>query len=413
MNDALHNWDRIIVHADMDSFYASVEQLDNPGLRGRPVLVGSSSGRGVVLTASYEARPFGVGSAMPMVQARRLCPDALVVPPRFKRYQELSTVIMAVFSDFSPIVEPLSLDEAFLEMTGSEGLFGEPKNMGRQLKEAVKSATQGLTVSVGVSGTKYVAKVASGFAKPDGLTVVAPTAARRWLAPLPVSKLWGAGKKNQTRLAEIGLKTIGDVANTKPSFLVEQLGNVGSHFYSLSHAEDMREVESQHTAKSIGSEHTLDRDTRNPREIKNYLRRSTDTIARRLRNKGLIAAGIRIKLKTSEFQLLTRQEHFDKPTDVADVLYKKVNVLLSAFPHSGPFRLVGVTAFDLRATKDPLQLSLLNCDGRERRLESTLDKIVERFGEDAVQRAGDPKTTLGADLAANMDFLDKKGIGEP
>jgi DNA polymerase-4 len=406
MNNALHNWDRIVIHADMDSFYAAVEQLDDPGLQGHPILVGSNSGRGVVLTASYEARPFGVGSGMPMAQAQRLCPDALIVPPRFKRYQELSTIIMTVFSDFSPIVEPLSLDEAFLEMTGSEGLFGEPKNMGRQLKEAVKTATQGLTISVGISGSKYVAKVASGFAKPDGLTVVPPTAARRWLAPLPVSKLWGAGKKTQTRFAAMGLKTIGDVANSNPSLLVKQLGNAGSHFYSLSCAKDARKVKRQHTAKSIGSEHTLDRDTRHPRKIKNYLRRSADAVARRLRNKGLIAAGVRVKLKTSEFQLLTRQEHFDEPTDVADILYKKASVLLSAFQHSGPFRLVGVTAFDLRTVKGPLQLSLLKRDGRERRLESTLDKIAERFGEDVVHRAGDPKTTLGADLVANLDFLD-------
>jgi DNA polymerase-4 len=342
-----------------------------------------------------------------MVQARRLCPDALIVSPRFKRYQELSSIIMAVFSDFSPIVEPLSLDEAFLEMTGSEGLFGEPKNMGRQLKEAVKSATQGLTVSVGISDTKYVAKVASGFAKPDGLTIVPPTTACKWLAPLPVSKLWGAGQKTQALFAKMGLKTIGDVANSNPSLLVKQLGNAGSHFYSLSRGEDFRKVDNQHTAKSIGSEHTLDRDTRNPREIKSYLRRSADAIARRLRNKGLIAAGVRVKLKTSGFQILTRQEHFDEPTDIADVLYRKANVLLSAFQHSGPFRLVGVTVFALRPTKGPLQLSLLNRDGRNRRLESTLDKIAERFGEDAVHRAGDPKTALGADLVANLDFLDK------
>ena len=159
-------WERIVAHADMDAFYAAVEQLDDPALRGRPILVGPDSDRGVVLTASYEARPFGVGSAMPMARARRRCPDALIVPARFERYQELSTVIMEVFSRFSPVVEPLSLDEAFLEMTGAEGLFGDPESMGRQLKEAVTDATGGLTVSVGLSATKYVAKVASGFSKP-------------------------------------------------------------------------------------------------------------------------------------------------------------------------------------------------------------------------------------------------------
>jgi DNA polymerase-4 len=193
----------------MDAFYAAIEQLDDPALRGRPVLVGPPSERGVVLTASYEARPYGVGSAMPMAKARRLCPHAMIIPPRFERYQEVSRKIMAVFSDFSPEVEALSLDEAFLDMTGSEQLFGDPQSIGRRLKDAVREATGGLTASVGLSGTKYVAKVASACLKPDGLTVVLPDEARAWLAPLPVSWLWGAGPKTQTRLYQIGLRTIG------------------------------------------------------------------------------------------------------------------------------------------------------------------------------------------------------------
>ena len=242
MSRHLQDWDRIVAHADMDSFYAAVEQLDDPALRGRPVLVGPDSGRGVVLTASYEARPFGVGSAMSMAQARRLCPEAVIVPPRFKRYQALSKIIMAVFSDFSPIVEPLSLDEAFLEMTGAEGLFGDPEDMGRRVKAAVREATGGLAVSVGLSGTKYVAKVASDFSKPDGLTVVPPASAREWLAPLPVSKLWGAGRKTQARLETFGFRTIGDIADADPAFLVDRLGKMGAHFFSLAHAKDPRRV---------------------------------------------------------------------------------------------------------------------------------------------------------------------------
>ena len=411
MNHALHDWDRIVAHADMDSFYAAVEQLDDPDLRGRPILVGPDSDRGVVLTASYEARPFGVGSAMPMAQARRLCPDALIVPPRFRRYQELSTIIMAVFSDFSPVVEPLSLDEAFLEMTGSEGLFGGPEAMGRRLKEAVRAATGGLSASVGVSGTKYVAKVASGFSKPDGLTVVPPAGAREWLAPLPVSRLWGAGKKTQARLEELNLRTIGDVARADPSFLIDHLGSAGSRFYSLSHARDPRRVESRREAKSIGSERTLSRDIRHPREIENHLRRSADAIARRLRAKGCVAAGVRVKLKTSAFQLLTRQAQLSEPTDVADVLYSRGVGLLPSFQHPGPFRLVGMAAFDLTTTGGPSQMDLLNRGGRERRLESTLDRIAERFGEDAIHRAGDLGSSPG--LAPNLDFLTKGGIDDP
>ncbi|HVS23171.1 MAG TPA: DNA polymerase IV, partial [Gammaproteobacteria bacterium] len=201
------DWPRVIVHADMDAFYAAIEQLDDPALRGRPLLIGPPSARGVVLTASYEARPFGVGSAMPMARARRLCPQALVVPPRFERYQEVSQSIMELFASFSPSVEPLSLDEAFLDMTGSERLFGSPEEIGRRLKQAVRDATGGLTASVGISGTKYVAKVASGHAKPDGLTIVAPADAADWLAPQPVRNLWGAGPKTVERLERLGLAT--------------------------------------------------------------------------------------------------------------------------------------------------------------------------------------------------------------
>ena len=177
-------WARIVAHADMDAFYAAIEQLDDPALQGRPVLVGPRSDRGVVLTASYEARPYGVGSAMPMAKARRMCPSAIIIPPRFDRYQEVSETIMKVFSNFSPDVEALSLDEAFLDMTGSEQLFGDPKSIGRRLKTAIREATGGLTASVGLSATKYVAKVASACQKPDGLTVVPPEEAKAWLAPL-------------------------------------------------------------------------------------------------------------------------------------------------------------------------------------------------------------------------------------
>ena len=189
------SWPRIVMHADMDAFYAAVEQMDDPSLRGRPILVGSPSARGVVLTASYEARPFGVGSAMPMARARKLCPDALIVPPRFERYREVSASVMQTFGDFSPDVEAISLDEAFLDMSGAENIFGPPEMMGRKLKEAVREGTGGLKVTVGISGTKYVAKVASGYKKPDGLTIVPQNEAKAWLAPLPISYLWGVGKK--------------------------------------------------------------------------------------------------------------------------------------------------------------------------------------------------------------------------
>src|SRR5262245_19661283 len=235
-------WPRIIVHADMDAFYAAVEQLDDPSLRGKPLLIGPNSNRGVVLTASYEARPFGVASAMPMARARQMCPQALIVPPRFERYQEISQQVMTVFADFSPDVEAISLDEAFLEMSGAEHIFGGPEAMGRKLKDAVRAAT-GLTVSVGVAATKYVAKVASDFGKPDGLVVVPPQITVSWLAPLSVARLWGAGPKTQQRLIAQGFTTIGQIASADPEDLKRRFGGMGQRFHQLARGEDPRHVD--------------------------------------------------------------------------------------------------------------------------------------------------------------------------
>jgi DNA polymerase-4 len=251
----------------MDAFYAAIEQMDDPRLRGRPVLVGPDSDRGVVLTASYEARPDGVGSAMPMAVARRRCPDAVIVPPRFERYREVSRSIMAVFASFSPRVEALSLDEAFLDMSGAEPVFGAPARIGRLLKGAVRDATGGLTVSVGLSATKFVAKVASDYAKPDGLTVVPPEEAERWLAPLPVSVLWGAGPKTQAALRGLGLNTLGDVARDGGGSLLGRFGKLGARFARLARGDDPRDVAAERESKSLSSELTLAEDIASPRDI--------------------------------------------------------------------------------------------------------------------------------------------------
>ena len=289
------------------------------------MLVGPRSDRGVVLTASYEARPYGVGSAMPMAKARRMCPTAIIIPPRFDRYQEVSETIMRVFSNFSPGVEALSLDEAFIDMTGCEQLFGNPKCIGSRLKAAVREATGGLTASVGVSATKYVAKVASACQKPDGLTVVRPEDAKAWLAPFPVSA-YGVPAKAQARLHELGLHTIGDVAEAEPLFLSAKLGSAALHFYALAQAEDPRPVIGRRTSKSVGSEHTLDKDVREKADIKYHLRRSADTIGRRLRKKGYVAFGVGVKLKTADFQILTRQHRLREPTDVAETSIRSASI---------------------------------------------------------------------------------------
>ena len=390
----------------MDAFYAAIEQLDDPTLRGKPLLVGPSSARGVVLTASYEARPYGVGSAMPMAQARRMCPSAIIVPPRFDRYQEVSQTIMAVFSNFSPEVEALSLDEAFLDMSGSEGLFGEPECIGRRLKAAIRDATGGLTASVGLSATKYVAKVASGFRKPDGLTVVSPEEAKAWLAPLPVSWLWGAGPKTQARLHELGLHTIGEVANADPRFLSAKLGSAGLHFYTLAHAEDPRSVVGRRVSKSIGSEHTLDEDIYKKADIKLHLRRSADIIGRRLRKKGYAACGAGIKLKTFDFKILTRRRQLSEPTDVTESLYSVCLNLLEHIDHPGPFRLVGLVAYDLVELDSLMQLDLFGTLAPRRRLDFAIDGLADRYGIDVVYRADAPPSAMR--LAPTIDFLDDR-----
>lgn len=401
-------WPRIIAHADMDAFYAAIEQLDDPSLRGQPLLVGPPSARGVVLTASYEARPYGVGSAMPMATARRMCPSAVIVPPRFDRYQEVSAKIMSVFANFSPDVEALSLDEAFLDMTGSEQLFGDPKSIGRRLKEAVREVTGGLMASVGLSATKYVAKVASACRKPDGLTVVPPEEAKAWLAPLPVSWLWGAGPKTQARLHLLGLHTIGDVADADVKLLSTKLGSAGLQFHTLAQAEDPRPVIGRRASKSVGSEHTLDEDVRDKADIKLHLRRSADTIGRRLRKKNYAAFGVGVKLKTADFQIVTRQHRLSEPTDVAERLYSVGVALLNHVDHPGPFRLVGLVAYDLVDINNLVQLDLFSAFARQRQLEVAIDGLAERFGTTVVYRADDLSKAPGTRLAPTLDFLDDR-----
>ena len=397
------DWPRIVVHADMDAFYAAVEQLDNPELRGKPILVGPNSNRGVVLTASYEARPYGVGSAMPVAEARRRCPQAIMVPPRFERYEALSGEIMDIFGDFSPHVEAISLDEAFLDMSGAERLFGPPVAIGRQIKERVRKAT-GLNVSVGVASTKYVAKVASAHDKPDGLTVVPPTGAVGWLAPLPVSRLWGAGPKTVPRLLELGLATIGDVANADAAFLVERLGATGAHFYELAHARDPRRVRGSRAAKSIGSDRTLGEDISQPEEIERHLRRAAERIARRVRAKGYLARGIRVRLKTNRFEMLTRQRLLTTPSDLGSEYLGVARSLLGEFDHPGPFRLVGMAAYDLSWRTAPRQLDLFE-DHARHELDLAIDRLIERFGRDVVMRARDLGQRGVNANGVNLDFL--------
>ncbi len=407
-------WPRVIVHADMDAFYAAIEQHDDPKLRGKPVLVGPRSMRGVVLTASYEARPAGVGSAMPMALARRRCPDAIVVPPRFDRYREISRIVMRTFGDFSPDVEPISLDEAFLDMTGAEQIFGAPDVIGRKLKTAIEEATGGLTVSVGISATKYVAKVASGHMKPDGLTIVPGTEARAWLAPQPISVLWGVGPKTRARLAGLGLVTVGDVARIGLARLEAELGKTGRHFFELSEGRDPRRVESARRAKSMSSERTLTADVRMAREIRPYVRQAAGVVARRLRDKAQAARGVRLKLKTHDFRILTRQRRLDAATSATRIIEEAAQSLLREIDDSGPFRLIGVSVYDIDANasgghEEQLDLLTDRSASADRsageRLDAVLDALQRKFGPGTIQRASDlaSRTVFKDDV--DLDYL--------
>ena len=343
---------------------------------------------------------------MPMALARRKCPNALIIPPRFDRYQQVSKMIMGAFADFSPLVEALSLDEAFLDMTGSEELFGAPELIGHRLKVAIRDVTGGLTASVGLSATKYVAKIASAFHKPDGLTVVPPEGAKAWLAPFPVSRLWGVGPKTQDRLHQLGLRTIGSVAGADPKFLSAKLGSAGLHFYTLARAVDPRPVLGSRMSKSIGSENTLDRDVSEKPDIKFHMRRSADVIGRRLRQKNYLASGVGLKLKTARFQLISRRHRLGEPTDVAQKLYSVGVDLLKNVDHAGPFRLIGLVAYDLVGHDDFAQPDLFNTLGRHRQLEVAIDRLAERFGINIVQRAGDLDQRAEMRLAATLYHLD-------
>jgi DNA polymerase-4 len=379
-------WSRIIFHADMDAFFAAVEQRDRPELRGVPVIVGGPVKRGVVSAASYEARRFGVHSAMPMAEAVRRCPDAAVLPPDFARYAESSDRIMAVFRRFSPLVEPLSLDEAFLDMTGTAALFGAPESAARRLKREVREATGGLTVSVGASCTKYVAKVASDYRKPDGMTIVPPGEVTSFLWPLPVSRMWGVGAKTAPRFEALGLATLGDVAHASIELLEAELGSLGPHAWRLANGIDDRPVVPERDARSIGSETTLADDVTGEAAVAGLLEKLADRVARRLRREGLVAGGVRVKLKTDAFRLHTRQARLSAPADTAEALCAAACGLLPEFDIRERFRLVGIAAYDLAGVEDGRQLDLF-ADARierARRLERTVDAVRERFGHGAI-----------------------------
>ena len=393
---------RIILHADMDAFYASIEQRDRPELRGRPVVIGGLGPRGVVSTASYEARPFGVHSAQPTAQARRLCPDAVYLTPRMEHYVSVSRQVREVFDGFTDLVEPLSLDEAFLDVSGSTRLFGDGVAIAERLRAQVLERT-GLTVSVGVAANKYVAKVASDLDKPDGLTHVPAGQEAAFLAPLPVGRLWGAGKATQARLGALGLRTLGDVQRRSEAELVAALGDAsGRHFFRLCRGQDERPVVPDRDPKSVSRETTFGQDVADDARLRDVLLELAEDVGRRLRKQGLAGRTVRLKLRYPPFETHSRQVRLPAPTDEDLVLFRAARGLLEALrPPGKPVRLIGVGAADLGpAGEKQVQGDLFAAaEGPEpggEVVDRTLDAIRDRFGSGAAGRAG-PSDAGGAD----------------
>ncbi|MBS2026020.1 MAG: DNA polymerase IV, partial [Deltaproteobacteria bacterium] len=337
---------RAILHVDMDAFYASVEQRDDPSLRGKPVAVGGPSRRGVVCAASYEARPFGVRSAMPMMRAMALCKDLIVVPPRFDKYAAVSAQVFDIFASFTPEIEGLSLDEAFLDVTHSQALFGPAAEQARKIKERIFAETQ-LTASVGVADVKFAAKIASDLKKPDALVVVPPGQVREFLAPLAAGKLWGVGPKTLELLHKLRLRTIGDVARAERKDLERALGSAGPWLHDLANGLDAREVESDRVAKSVGAEETFEDDLTDEADLKPFLHEQALRVAARLRRGKLFAGTVSLKVKYSDFQLASRQCALPRKTDDGALLYQTALTLLPALATGRPIRLTGLSASDL------------------------------------------------------------------
>jgi len=374
-----------IIHLDMDAFYASVEIRDNPHLKGKPVIVGGSKHRGVVSSASYEARKFGVHSAQPIATAMKLCPEGIFLPVRMERYQEVSKQVFEIFQKFTPLVEAVSIDEAFLDVTGSTRIFGEPEEIARKIKNQVKEKT-GLTVSAGVAPLKFVAKIASSLNKPDGLTIVSPEKVQEFLEPLPVTMLEGVGEATSKVLSNLGVKTIGDLRQIQVEILIAKLGKNGLQLHLFSQGIDNREIESEHEIKSIGQEETFREDILEKEVIEKEIFSLAIKIARRLREKGLTGKTITLKVKYHDLALTTRSHSLFEPTDdERKIAQTACHLLPKTEVGKKPIRLLGVSVsrFIPRFQK---QLCLFS-DNPQKKIASlnrALDEIRKRFGETAI-----------------------------
>ena len=381
---------RTIIHLDMDAFYPAVEVLDNPDLLGKPVIVGGSDKRGVVSSASYEARKFGVHSAQPVVTARRLCPDGIFLPVRMSRYKEVSKQIFQIFRRFTPLVEPLSIDEAFLDVTGSERLFGRPEDIARKTRQAVFEEI-GLTVSAGVAPSKFVAKIASDMDKPDGLTIVPPDRVREFLDPLAIKKMWGVGKKTQEVLARLNVFSFKDLSLLPVEVLERQFGKQGVKMHFLSMGIDEREVVTTYVQKSIGHEVTFSEDILEIQEAKQQLLSLAHRVAHRMRRENTLGRTITLKVKYADFVQITRSQKIPKGTDDGTEIYSTAcHLLQKTDTGKRPVRLLGISLSLLSQHGSGEQISLFSETGQSKKrqsLNTAVDSLVDKFGKDSIRPA--------------------------
>lgn len=375
-----------ILHVDMDAFYAAVEVLDDPSLRGLPLIIGAPDGRSVVSSASYEARRYGVRAAMPVSQALRLCPSARIVLPHFQRYQEVSRQVMEIFESFTPLVEPLSVDEAFLDVQGVRRLWGSPARIAQLIRQRVQTEV-GISCSVGVAATKHVAKMASTIAKPDGMLVVAAADTLDFLAPRPVRAMWGVGPKAAEALEGRGIRTIGDIRESSREMLDRAVGTaLSARLTQLARGEDARLIETERVEKSIGHEETFDHDIVDRVYLRAELLRLSDRVAARLRRADWETGTVAIKIRFDDFRTLSRSQTLPEATAVGQRIGEAAQALFEQIERRDPIRLVGVRAENLRPAGGSV-MGLWDDDEDWRRVEGAVDDAVARFGNATITRA--------------------------
>ncbi len=381
----------MILHLDMDAFFASVEQHDRPELRGKCIIVGGSSPRGVVTTASYEARRCGVRSAMPMFEARRRCPHGIVVPGRMHRYKEISRRVMSRLQSFTPLVEKVSIDEAYMDISGCERLHGPPAQMGAAIKKAVRDEVR-LTCSVGIAPVRFLAKIASDIQKPDGMTIITPDRVMRFIDRLPVQKVPGVGPKALERLNKIGIDTLGQVRLHRPESLDRHMGKFGRRLTALAQGRDDTPVNPASQAKSFSSEATLDRDLTDRDALRQQLLHHAEDVGRQLRRHGAKARTVTLKIKYHDFRQITRSATLKEPFQSSDILFNQACRLLKDELLEQRIRLVGVGASNLVISRTPSQMDLFPAasfrhDSDWESVDQALDAINVKFGRDTINRA--------------------------